>query len=210
MTRTTYTWTGHRRGKARRNLEWLWATLTPGQLQRGLDWYATARQWVRFQSMHTPYDTRQVAAVVAVTSPGNGWNENMADAVAALSLHSAGLSASQARQARAFTCYPACLEKAWRILDGEDAIDVVRGPKVTAFWRNLCGDESVPTVDRHAITAAGFKPEEVEQVQRRVDWFNGVKRQYVLLAERHGVTPAQAQAAIWVAERENVKGYEAV
>lgn len=199
---TPYTWNSGRAAACSRALQQRVNAATPDQTRRGMEWYATARGIVRRLSMSTPYSATQVAGVVAVTSPGTAWSDNIADATAAVTLHAAGHNVEEAMDAYNFRTYSDNVRKAWRVLDGDS--DAIRGDKVSAFYANLCGDESVVTIDRHAWTACGMEYTGSLPVAYRA----GVVRLYERVAADLEVTPAQAQAIVWVVERESFKGHK--
>lgn len=198
---TPYTWNSGRAAACSRALQQRVDAATPDQIRRGMTWYGTARDNVRQLSMSTPYSAVQVAAVVAVTSPATAWSDNVTDATAAVTLHAAGLSVEDALKTYNFRTYHDNVRKAWRVLDGD--LDAVRGDKVSAFFANLCGNEDVVTIDRHAWTAAGLEYNGSLPAQYR----RGVVKLYERIARDLEVTPAQAQAIVWIVERETFKGH---
>jgi hypothetical protein len=110
--------------------------------EAGARWYDDAyRELTRYCSEY-PLSMRQVAAITAVLSPSLSWEFNLR-AVATV------LAGGKP------TGYGANVEKARRVLAGEDPNAVVSGDKVRAFYENLLDWRIAPTavVDRHMIRA---------------------------------------------------------
>ena len=97
--------------------------------------------------------------------------------------------------------------KAWRILDGEEPSTVLRGPKTTAFYRNLSGDWSVPCIDSHAINAWHGRRVLGSNLwlRNRVTTLRKVTADYIRAAETQGMTPAEFQAIIWTTWKRRVE-----
>lgn len=159
----------------------------------GRDWYAIGHQFCVDLAAETDgrYSIEQIAGIVAVLSPRNSWNSNMRDArklvIAALAGDEwpTNLVALNANRIKAI-----------RILCDEDPFVVVSGPKVTAFWRNLCGDPSHITIDVWIMRALGFDIEvPTPRMRRAID--KAVRRS----AELRNETPSAMQAIIWIAAR---------
>ena len=158
---------------------------TAADLAAGLEWYGRAE---RAAADVAPHDPTTGAAIIAALSPRNRWNVNVAQA---------------ARVALAAACGFDCpavstggnREKAWRIALGESAADVLRGPKVRAFFANITGDDSAVTVDVWAARAAeGLSRTDAPSGRR----YALIARAYRDVAESLGVPPRHVQAAVWV------------
>jgi hypothetical protein len=116
-----------------------WNAASAADLATGLDWYERARTFAR--SLGLADETG--AGVVAALSPMNGWSANMTLARGLTERYLAG----EAMPTSGFGLRGNVL-KAWRILDGQDPLDVLRGQKVTAFYANIMGDPNAVTVER--------------------------------------------------------------
>jgi hypothetical protein len=165
-----------------------WHMTNDVQRQRGRDWYPMAHD---FASVIGHGNVVIGAGLLAATSPNKGWNDNRRIAV----LASQGVFAGQVTNA---------LDKARRIMDGEDPDTVLpRGKKTWHFYHNIL-DPSAPeyvTVDRHAIRAATW------------EWDNGEPRvtpkNYSLIATGYanvardvGINASDLQAGLWIWARE--------
>ena len=78
-----------------------------------------------------------------------------------------------------------------------NGIDALEGRKTNAFAHNLAGDYSKVTIDMWMVIAAGMNPDRKISAKDYAALSGIVTR----LAHRNYLTPAQAQATIWVAVR---------
>lgn len=115
-------------------------------LDRGRRWYVAAARECRKIGRDTGYTFRQVAAVLAVTSPDAQLSSNIRWTRQAC--ENGGQTAGK---------YPGQqLPKVRAILgDRRRPGRHVSGPKVTAFYRAILGDPDVLVIDRWASFAAG-------------------------------------------------------
>lgn len=168
------------------------------------DWYAdVAGRDVERIATETDLPFSTVAAVLAVTSPGPTYAQNVKDARALCKWSVGG------EKGPAPTCatYGANVRKAVEILRSGE-LSLVTGPKVTAFYRNIMGDWSHVTLDRHAV-----RP--IQKSPRDLDWRKGntshtpnsreerkrMVEAYTRAAHRVGIEPAQFQAVVWCVVR---------
>lgn len=166
---------------------------TPAQVADGVSWYQNAREYV-FE-LHTAYSGRysveQIAAVVAVTSPSLRWSANRKATAEYLRSHALGIPcADWAYRLR----IGANMRKAEQILNGD--LSALSGPKVTAFYSNIIGDETNVTVDlwhTHAATGEHRQPKTSER-----EPITEATRRCALAM---GWTPAACQAVIWTVVR---------
>lgn len=170
--------------KMRASLARWYGKATPEQLEVGAAWYGGARAIVADMAFRHGVPTEVAAAVVAVLSPRIPWGRNvrLADEL---------LGGAEVRGV-----LPASRDKASTILATHDT-GRVSGPKVSAFYANLTGDESRVTVDTWVLRAVGFHTEQPSERQYR-----DIERAVVANAKRAGVTPAQYQAQVWVVIRD--------
>lgn len=160
----------------------------------GRNWYSVGHQFCVELSAETNgrYSIEQVAAIVAVLSPRNSWKTNIRDArlliMAALegTDYPTNIVALNANRAKAI-----------RILSGEDPFTVVKGPKVTAFWRNLFRDPYHVTVDVWILRAFGITDREAPTARQ----YRALSKAITRAAELRGETPSTMQAIIWIAVR---------
>lgn len=156
----------------------------------GLSWYGRAMDAA---AAILPADPNRAAGVIASLSPRCQWRTNVSWAAAVIDAAERGDTEPPAVHTRAMRAL------AWRIARGEAPLDVLNGPKVRAFYRNIVGDSDAVTVDVWAARAA-------EGVS---DPRGPSGRRYALLAEAYrsaarvlDIPPRDLQAAVWV----NVRG----
>jgi len=194
----------------RRLYRW-YETAAPDELYAGRTWYPDARQEVcrivdkyRWIAGYISHET--VAGVIAVLSPNCTWETNLHDAENVIASYPMPVTVSTYNNNR---------EKAYAILSGADTNDssgrgrvpsgIVRGPKVTAFYENLRGDDSALTLDSHAFNAwkgyraTGSKLPNIPAAERRQ-----AVADYIQAAKRKGETNAAFQAVIWLVWKRRV------
>lgn len=154
----------------------------------GETWYASA---LAFCQTLDPENVSRAAGVVAALSPMLSWPRNM---VMAENVYAGERSG----------CLSANIAKAVRILDGEDALDVLRGTKVRAFYANIMGDPDTVTVDRHAIMVADDRTYTSDELKFTAGNVKRIAAEYReaarILSDETGRTlsPAMVQATVWV------------
>jgi hypothetical protein len=163
-------------------------------IREGLVWYPRA---YALATLLDPENIARACGIIAVLSPKQHWNVNKMYAEHVYATGSAaGCGMGQNTS------------KAQRIFDGEDPFDVVRGPKVTAFFNNILDPaHAIPAIDRHAFDIAVG---EVTDDKRRgalskkgvYDSFANV---FIDAANIAGIFPSQMQAVTWVTWR-RIKG----
>lgn len=166
-------------------------TATGEQEIAGRYWYADARQTVESLATLGGLTNTQVAGIIAALSPQTRWEKNIAGALRLVAARRA-----RKRLPRGVTLYPTNARKAWKIATGSSSPEnILSGKKVVPFYRNLCGDESVVTVDTWIWKNSGV-PGTLTEAKNRA-----IVRAYQVAAKRKGLTPAQAQAIDWVVVR---------
>jgi hypothetical protein len=135
---------------------------------------------------------RQCAGIIAALSPRCQWASNVAGARAMVRAAMMGEPEPVVAGTRGNR------RKAWRIANGADPDAVLSGPKVRAFWANICGDVEAVTVDVWAARAAEGHANDQAPVRRRYEL---VSEAYRRAARRFGLTPRDAQAAVWTIYR---------
>jgi hypothetical protein len=165
---------------------------TAADALEGAAWYSRAMELASALAAGSPLEPIQCAGVIAALSPRCAWGQNVAGAAAMVSAASAGA----AEPIVAGTGDNR--DKAWRIATGADPADVLGGPKVRRFFRNITGDSDVVTVDVWAARIAEGRENPNAPKGRRYDL---IERAYIGAAELRGVTPREMQATTWVAHR---------
>lgn len=172
---------------------------TPAQLSDGISWYPRAARLAETIASVTGITFAQAAAVLAVTSPSVSWANQVKFT---LPFVQAVLSGADARSVKA-PFYGENKAKAARILAGD--FSALTGVKVEAFYRNICGDHTLATIDRHALRIAlkqELSPEECKVLLNKRSRERIVAlAAYHLAARRLGVAVALVQAVTWVVFR---------
>jgi hypothetical protein len=170
---------------------WLDAA-TAQDLADGLAWYDRARRAAESMAQESGLTVRQCAGVVAALSPRCQWASNVNSARRVVLAAAAGelepvVNGTLANRA-----------KAWRIACGEDPDAVLSGPKVRAFFANIMGDLDAVTVDAWGMRAAEGRDNKHAPKKRR---YALLSEAYRRAAQRHDMSPRDAQAAVWTAYR---------
>lgn len=176
-----------------------WLTLaTADDLAAGLEWYDRARRIADAMAVEYGIPARQCAGVIAALSPRCQWATNVEGARRMIAAASAGSSEPVAAGTLSNRA------KAWAIANGADPDAVLGGQKVRAFFANIMGDTDAVTVDVWAARAAEGRDNPNAPVKRR---YRLCAETYRRAARRHGLTPRDAQAAVWTIYR-RTHGYQ--
>lgn len=166
-------------------------------------WYEYAGQWCNELDRAHGLPCGTVAGFVAALSPLNSWPSQIKHTPASLSngleLIRAGQSAVHGITGPGFFSNK---DKAARILAGEKPLDVLGGDKVRAFYRNLIGDYSVVTIDRHALAICGLD----EGITSKR--YAQASKAFILAGSYLGITGAECQALTWVHWRKHYAKYD--
>lgn len=154
-------------------------------------WYANARAAARRLAREHGTTVSVAAGVIAALSPRCPWGRNViaADIILGAArrgddLPSVGLKANA--------------RKAFAIASGAGRpLDILRGPKVRSFYRNILGDVDAVTVDVWAARAAGVDSKARLDGRR----YDHIADAYRYAARIVGVAPAVLQAIVWVSIR---------
>jgi hypothetical protein len=212
-----------------RNITSTFRLATDGDRAAGHGWYSRARDLA--ESLASTASTsvgpltdedevRKAAGVIAALSPRLAWRKNVEYAQLAYIVRE-GIERESHRGLRLVSddtkaaifagmipTLNANARKAYRILSGEDPEDVLRGPKVTAFYHTIVNptDPRAVVVDRHAIAIAYNRPlsdDETSKALGSQKRYSAVAALYVraaaIITRELGEiwTPAQVQAATW-------------
>jgi hypothetical protein len=177
-------------------------TSAPASALAAADWYRDiAARDCESIAAETDIPFRTVAAAMAILSPGPQYAVNVSDTRRFCQWAAVGPFSLPVPSA---STYGPNREKAARMLarctspNGGDPSEFVSGPKVTAFWRNICGDLEHVTLDRHAVRPISKSGKDMPtgKVERA-----RMEDAYRRAAAKVGLHPAEFQAVIWVAVR---------
>jgi len=165
---------------------------SPQTVESGMQWYSDAMELCMTLD---PSNPRRAAGVVAALSPLKSWKANK------------NLARSFYEGNRGGT-FGDAIRKAERIYNGEDPLDVLpKGKKTHSFFLNITGDDSVVTLDRHAVDiAVGHTMSDDERmsylksVKRSNEIADSYRKAARIFSREYGmvVKPYQVQAITWV------------
>lgn len=183
----------------------------PRQARLDSQWYSLAGGWCIGLDADFDLEPGTTAGFMAALSPLNTWESQLAytppNIAACLALIKSGHRAHEGIRGPGFFSNR---DKAARILQGESPLDVLGGDKVRAFYRNLTGDFSVVTIDRHALAICGWERSLTSGAYARISCA------FKFAGEKFDLSGAEIQALTWShwrrthsAYREGVKRREA-
>ena len=176
-------------------------------VQDGMSWYDEAQTFSHTLAntldpeVWGPVSERReiAAAVIAVLSPRLSWTKNKLYAARCFEYARQGIPELMLE----LPVFKANTTKAMMLLDPSNTVstlDIVRGPKVTAFFQNIMGSQQHVTLDTHAINACrgefAANPTLPKAPERAA-----MCEAYTLLSLDLNCTVAQAQAVVWVTWR---------
>lgn len=172
-------------------------------VRNGLTWYFRAHDFARVVGGGRSHHVARNAGIIAALSPMNEWENNKRKAAQLISQRGRVVIGEDGKNGIGLS---ANVVKAVRIYRGEDPMDVLKGDKVTAFYRTILdptGDIE-PVIDRHAFDiAVGRRTDDKTRgmLDRKGVYtqFANVYREAASLA---GIGSAQMQAITWVAWKE--------
>ena len=144
-------------------------------------WYRESRRTARALARKHGHTLSRSAGVIAALSPRTQWAANISGADHILGGGDTGPG------------FNANVEKACRIRDGERPLQVLGGPKVTAFYRAIMGDKHAAVVDVWMWRAMGVAPGDVPYAVAEAALREA--------ASKAGVAVADFQAIVWTQVR---------
>jgi hypothetical protein len=176
---------------------------TPQEKRDGLRWYKKAKRECKQLAMQKNVTMRHAVGVVAATSPNLKWEKNVHTASQVIDGYTQGIDHESIESCMA---YKANRLKAYKVMAASNRsksiLDVLNGPKISAFFDNIMGGDSV-TVDGHARNIAY-----AERVQLKSDKANISKAEYAKLEKAYrdaaailNIKACDLQAITWVAWR---------
>ena len=145
----------------------------------GRQWYAVARTTAEAYARQYGVDTCTAAGIIAALSPRQTWAHNLVMARQCL-----------ARETLRGLGDP--IRKACAIRDGAAPLDVLRGDKVRAFYRAICGDACAVVLDVWMLRAAGVVTAKPTPKQYQ-DIAECLTREALSVGE----SPVDFQAIVW-------------
>lgn len=165
----------------------------------GMTWYNDAHNFAREIGGNRFH---RAAGIIAALSPMSGWENNKRKAAQLINQNGVGTGCGLYNNVR----------KAEAIYRGEDALDVLKGDKVRAFYLTIIDPEGdiTPVIDRHAFDiAVGMRTnDKARGILGRKGVYGEFANAYQTAARLIGIGAPQMQAITWVAWR-NMHGINA-
>lgn len=170
---------------------------TAAQIVEGKQWYPLAQRTLSelATTSNVVILPKRLAAICAVLSPRITWQSNIEGVrrILRATRHDSRLCPTVAG-------LRANVSKAWDIANEvSGSLELVSGPKVTAFYANLQGDYSRVTIDVWAARAAGVGIEHMTHLDRYRYVY--LERAYQVVAKELGFEAAELQAICWIVVR---------
>ncbi len=176
--------------QGRANIKKVYEEASPQERDYWGKWYHNAKNDVQELADEFGKPFEQVAAIVAITSPGNLWRANILAARRVL------------EGAEVVNTYPANLKKCLQVLSAESNWgSYVTGPKVSVFYKSLLDPESIKddmVLDGHAMNIWFGKKIPLKDIPSiNNDLRERMVRDYKLVAKELGVPVQAVQAVTW-------------
>lgn len=171
------------------NILSVYARATDDEREHGTDWYRDAHA---IALDIADGDAYKGAGVIAAFSPRRKWELNVRNARRAFET---GIATGHTKAMCAI---------AQRILDGEYAMDVLKGDKTRAFCDAIAtaGESNIATIDRHAhdiaVNSTDFT-DNTRNIGKRL--YREMANAYAIAAESAGISVNAMQAITWVVWR---------
>jgi hypothetical protein len=188
----------------------LWRSATVEERETGRQWYPSAYLEACELADRHHVSLGTAAGVIAALSPNSQWEQNLLDADNVLGARFSPTGFDEVK----VTTYNANKRKACDIVHSGDVFPTLSGPKVTTFYHNICGDESIPTIDSHIINAwYGHRRTGARLPGVKASRVDDIRSDIIHCAFKVGVSPAVFQATIWTVHIRRIKqgkvsGYE--
>lgn len=183
-----------------RNILSVYEQATEAEVAVGMTWYTAA--WVKASEYAKLFKTpiSMSAGVIAALSPNQSWGNNVRSAWKLLDMHTKGLVP------KGIAAYPASVDRAVRILQGEKPTQVLKGLKTASFYKNIVAPwtSTSVTVDGHAYSVWMGERITLQQVPSKIfrpKWYNAIAADYKVAATELKIKPWQCQAVTWCAWR---------
>lgn len=168
---------------------------TPAQIVEGKRWYPQAQATLDqiVSDSRIQMDITRAAAICAVLSPRITWQSNVEGVKRIF----------KALWTNTSICPTVAgvrrnVDKAWDIAQG-GTLETVSGPKVSAFYANLCGNLERVTIDTWAARAAGLDDKHHNHLDRMR--YAHLEKAYQTVAHELEFRPAELQAICWIVVR---------
>jgi len=172
---------------------------TPSDLAAGVDSFAKYKRIATMMAERTGYTPHVTAAVFAALSPNNDYHGNLRDTHALLAAARQGASLSSF----SVSTYGNNKNKAWRIVHGEDPLELIVAKKTRSFFLNIddpLNPEPV-TIDGHMYNIWRCKRESLVGLRWRTQQYDQIADDVRTLARECKLVPCQMQGVLWLTWR---------
>ena len=135
------------------NILGTYALATTSECNQGSSWYKSAYTIALDIAVKYTISVENVALVIAALSPSNRWERNLIDAENFIRLYAVG-EPEDCLSLNVCT-YPNNKKKALNILQArtnKDKLTILKGPKITEFYKCIIGDKKECCIDGHAYS----------------------------------------------------------
>ena len=170
------------------------AQLSSSELVNAANWYPIAHKWCADVASAYGLTVSQVAGITAAMSPQISWDKNKLQTILLIQ------KMRNNEELTGLMAYKVNVNKAARIYNGENALDVLGGKKVRSFYGNLMLDDSTVTIDRHALHIALYgtaNEEKSGSITPTDKLYDIAQNAYATAAKILGVTPYSLQSITW-------------
>lgn len=169
------------------------------EVEAGLNSYAKYNRIVSMLAAKTGHTPRIGAAVFSALSPNNDYHGNLRDA------HTLMTAAAQGRNIDDFSVstYGPNKRKAWRIVHGDDPLELIVAKKTRSFFLNIAdpSDPEPVTVDGHMYNIWRGQRENLVGLRWRNKAYDEIADGVRQLASEHRLVPCQLQGILWITWR---------
>lgn len=181
----------------KKNINQVYNKATITELEEGFHWYDEALFSCLELSDYLEVPLVKVVGVTAALSPTNKWPKNLEDTENLILGFKGNFDVP-------VSTYNKNKQKALEILKGnsceERILKTLKGPKVSAFYDNILGGDSV-TVDGHAFNICRNLKVPLTQASVSASNYKLCEQAYRELAEENYLKACQLQAITWVTWR---------
>lgn len=171
---------------------------TEDERVQGRHWYEDAFSIAVTYAARYGVTQVQAVGVIAAISPGSEWSLNIRNAATLLDSHAKGevLPLVGSYGWRNVRKCEKILATKWH---HSEVRDILKGPKVSAFFSNILGiDDDSVTIDRHAKAAAMGRRLKDDETTVTAKQYREIAAAYRNVAKHEGLEPKQLQAIVWV------------
>lgn len=179
--------------------EHVMSNTSEAELVAAINWYPIAHAFCAAWAQAFGLETWQVAGIVAALSPQLSWQKNKEQALETIARLQNG------RTLGGMQAYPANRNKATRIFNGENPLDVLGGMKVRSFYRNIMLEAESVTIDRHACAIAlyGLDTDKSGKIAVTDKLYKLLAKAYTDVAHDYDVAPYVVQSVTWTYKAAN-------